>query len=124
MISPWVCGLYVSCCFYLFVVYHCDKSVGVWVICVILCVMLFLSVCSVSYGKPVDVWAIGCILGELSDGQPLFAGQSEIDQLHVIQTIMGPLPPEQMKVFYTTPRFQGMRVSDQSKEESSLMIIR
>ena len=57
-----------------------------------------------------DVWAIGCILGELSDGQPLFAGQSEIDQLHVIQTIMGPLPAEQMKVFYTTPRFQGMRV--------------
>ena len=22
-----------------------------------------------SYGKPVDIWAIGCILGELSDGQ-------------------------------------------------------
>ena len=24
---------------------------------------------SAPYGKPVDVWAIGCILGELSDGQ-------------------------------------------------------
>lgn len=22
-----------------------------------------------SYGKPVDIWAIGCILGELTDGQ-------------------------------------------------------
>lgn len=21
-----------------------------------------------SYGKPVDIWAIGCILGEMSDG--------------------------------------------------------
>ena len=25
--------------------------------------------CRAPYGKPVDIWAIGCILGELSDGQ-------------------------------------------------------
>lgn len=31
------------------------------------------------YGKPVDMWAIGCLLGEMSDGQPLFPGDSEID---------------------------------------------
>jgi cyclin-dependent kinase-like len=31
------------------------------------------------YGKEVDIWAIGCILGELSDGQPLFPGDTEID---------------------------------------------
>lgn len=36
------------------------------------------------YGKPVDIWAIGCILGEMCDGQPLFPGDSEVDQLHVI----------------------------------------
>ena len=45
------------------------------------------------YGKPVDIWAIGCILGELTDGQPLFPGESEIDQLYVIQKIQGPLIP-------------------------------
>ena len=32
-----------------------------------------------SYSKPVDIWAIGCIMGELVDGQPLFPGESEID---------------------------------------------
>ncbi|KAF3686614.1 Cyclin-dependent kinase-like 5 [Channa argus] len=32
------------------------------------------------YGKAVDMWSVGCILGELSDGQPLFPGESEIDQ--------------------------------------------
>jgi cyclin-dependent kinase-like len=32
-----------------------------------------------NYGKPVDIWAIGCILGELTDGEPLFPGESEID---------------------------------------------
>lgn len=33
------------------------------------------------YGKAVDMWSVGCILGELSDGQPLFPGESEIDQV-------------------------------------------
>ena len=31
------------------------------------------------YCKPVDIWAIGCIMGELIDGQPLFPGASDID---------------------------------------------
>ncbi|VDI67130.1 cyclin-dependent kinase-like, partial [Mytilus galloprovincialis] len=62
-----------------------------------------------AYGKPVDIWSIGCILGELSDGQPLFPGESEIDQLYVIQKIMGQLPSDQMKMFYTNPRFSGLK---------------
>ena len=32
-----------------------------------------------SYGKEVDIWAIGCIMGELTDGEPLFPGESEVD---------------------------------------------
>nr|XP_022324640.1 cyclin-dependent kinase-like 5 isoform X5 [Crassostrea virginica] len=62
-----------------------------------------------AYGKAVDIWSIGCILGELSDGQPLFPGESEIDQLYVIQKIMGPLPSDQMKMFYANPRFSGLK---------------
>jgi len=62
------------------------------------------------YGKAVDMWSVGCILGELSDGQPLFPGESEIDQLFTIQKVLGPLPPEQMKLFYNNPRFAGLRV--------------
>uniref|UniRef100_A0A6I8MXF1 Cyclin-dependent kinase-like 5 n=1 Tax=Ornithorhynchus anatinus TaxID=9258 RepID=A0A6I8MXF1_ORNAN len=61
------------------------------------------------YGKSVDMWSVGCILGELSDGQPLFPGESEIDQLFTIQKVLGPLPPEQMKLFYSNPRFHGLR---------------
>ncbi|XP_063811788.1 cyclin-dependent kinase-like 5 isoform X3 [Pseudophryne corroboree] len=61
------------------------------------------------YGKAVDMWSVGCILGELSDGQPLFPGESEIDQLFTIQRVLGPLPSEQMKLFYSNPRFHGMR---------------
>ncbi|XP_048775139.1 cyclin-dependent kinase-like 5 isoform X4 [Ostrea edulis] len=62
-----------------------------------------------AYGKAVDIWSIGCILGELSDGQPLFPGESEIDQLYVIQKVLGPLPAEQMKMFFANPRFSGLK---------------
>lgn len=57
------------------------------------------------------MWSVGCILGELSDGQPLFPGESEIDQLFTIQKVLGPLPPEQMKLFYNNARFHGLRVT-------------
>jgi len=40
-----------------------------------------------AYGYAVDMWAIGCIMGELIDGQPLFPGESEIDQLYLIQRV-------------------------------------
>lgn len=39
----------------------------------------------------VDMWAVGCIMGELIDGQPLFPGDSDIDQLFVIQKLLGQL---------------------------------
>lgn len=72
-----------------------------------------------AYGKAVDIWSIGCILGELSDGQPLFPGESEIDQLYVIQKVMGPLPSDQMKMFYANPRFSGLKLDpiERTKKE-------
>jgi len=41
------------------------------------------------YGREVDVWAIGCIMAELSDGQALFPGDSDIDQLYIVQRMLG-----------------------------------
>lgn len=67
------------------------------------------------YGKAVDIWSIGCILGELSDGQPVFPGESEIDQLYVIQKVIGPLPPEQMHLFNSNPRFRGLKFPTEIK---------
>jgi cyclin-dependent kinase-like len=31
------------------------------------------------YGKDIDMWAVGCIMAELTDGIPLIPGESEID---------------------------------------------
>ena len=41
------------------------------------------------YGPEVGMWEIGCIVGELSDDQPLFPSDSEIDQLFLIQQVLG-----------------------------------
>mmetsp|Transcript_90540 Transcript_90540/g.157054 ORF Transcript_90540/g.157054 Transcript_90540/m.157054 type:complete len:887 (+) Transcript_90540:196-2856(+) len=73
---------------------------------------------STHYGKDVDIWALGCIMGELTDGQPLFAGESEVDQLYVIQKVMGPLTSEHMEMFLRNPRFLGIQFPDIGKPET------
>ena len=37
-----------------------------------------------TYSVPVDIWSIACIFAEMINHQPLFAGESEIDQLHKV----------------------------------------
>ena len=44
---------------------------------------------SKSYGGGVDMWAIGCVLGELMTRVPLFEGNSDIDQLGKIFAALG-----------------------------------
>lgn len=41
------------------------------------------------YGAPIDLWAVGCVVGELYTRRPLFPGNSEIDQLHRICAVLG-----------------------------------
>jgi protein kinase len=41
------------------------------------------------YGKQVDVFAMGVIMVELYNGRPIFAGESETDQIHKILMVMG-----------------------------------
>jgi serine/threonine protein kinase len=71
-----------------------------------------------SYSTPIDLWAIGCIMGELIDGQPLFPGESEIDQLYCIQKVMGPLIPEHKEAFLKNPHFLGLRFPEIAKFET------
>ncbi|KAL7068939.1 protein kinase domain-containing protein [Cryptosporidium serpentis] len=46
---------------------------------------------SFDYNTGIDVWAVGCIMAELIDGEPLFAGNSDIDQLYLIRNCIGRL---------------------------------
>ncbi|TGZ60448.1 hypothetical protein CRM22_008523 [Opisthorchis felineus] len=41
------------------------------------------------YSAAVDLWAIGCIFGELLNNSPLFPGENDIEQLWVVIKILG-----------------------------------
>lgn len=41
------------------------------------------------YSTPVDVWSIGCIFAEMATKNPLFPGDSEIDQLFKVFRLLG-----------------------------------
>lgn len=71
-----------------------------------------------NYSMPIDIWAIGCIMGELIDGQPLFPGESEFDQLYCIEKVMGPLIPEHKEALMKNPHFLGLRLPEILKFES------
>ena len=70
------------------------------------------------YNTEVDYWAIGCIMGELADGNPLFPGENEIDQIHCIQKVLGNLTDDQIDKFYSNPLFQGKNLLNITKPET------
>jgi len=41
------------------------------------------------YGRAIDVWAAGCLYAEMVNGQPLFPGDSDVDQLYRIMKVFG-----------------------------------
>lgn len=42
-----------------------------------------------NYGKPVDIWAVGCIFAELYGRRPIFIGDDQIQQVNEICKIIG-----------------------------------
>eukprot|EP00759_Apiculatamorpha_spiralis_P021795 PhF_6_TR26342/c0_g1_i1/m.37899/K08824/CDKL; cyclin-dependent kinase-like len=60
------------------------------------------------YSRPVDIWAIGCIFAEISNGMPLFPGESDIDQLHHIIRCFGRLIPRHEQIFKRNPLYTGI----------------
>ena len=54
-----------------------------------------------TYGKPTDIWSIGCIIAELMIGQPLFPGSSTLDQLEKIIEFTGSPSKESVDSLYS-----------------------
>ncbi|PSN31704.1 hypothetical protein C0J52_23621, partial [Blattella germanica] len=44
---------------------------------------------STTYSSPIDIWAVGCIMAELYTFRPLFPGNSEIDEIFKICSVLG-----------------------------------
>ncbi|KAI1002830.1 DYRK-family kinase [Podosphaera aphanis] len=55
-----------------------------------------------TYGMPIDMWSLGCIMAELYSGVPIFPGENEQEQLACIMEIFG--PPEKHLIEKSTRR--------------------
>ncbi|KAF8855137.1 dual-specificity tyrosine-phosphorylation regulated kinase [Acephala macrosclerotiorum] len=55
-----------------------------------------------TYGMPIDMWSVGCILAELYTGVPIFPGENEQEQLACIMEVFG--PPEKHLIDKSTRR--------------------
>jgi len=57
---------------------------------------------STKYTKGVDMWSLGCILGELLLGKPVFPGTSTLNQLDRIMEITGRPTPEDIEAIHSS----------------------
>lgn len=49
------------------------------------------------YSKEIDVWALGCLIGEMVRGKPMFPGTSTMNQLQRILNWTGTPNPDEIK---------------------------
>lgn len=66
-------------------VWSCVTAIATHTRTVLNCYCLSFNVLS----RAVDVWAVGCLFSEMLTGEPLFPGESDIDQLYLITKCFG-----------------------------------
>eukprot|EP00127_Corallochytrium_limacisporum_P004034 Clim_evm83s156 gene=Clim_evmTU83s156 len=70
------------------------------------------------YTTAIDIWSSGCVLGELLLGQPMFPGDSGVDQLVEIIKVLGTPTREQIRIMnpnYTEFKFPQIKPHPWSK---------
>jgi len=73
---------------------------------------------SINYSVLIDIWSAGCVMAELMLGQPLFLGESCVDQLVEIIKILGTPTKEQilsMNEHYSEYKFPQIKSCSWSK---------
>ncbi|XP_046623014.1 cyclin-dependent kinase 20-like [Neodiprion virginianus] len=57
------------------------------------------------YTTAVDIWAVGCIFGEILNSAPLFAGETDIEQLAIVLRLLGSPTTESWPDLTTLPDY-------------------
>ena len=70
------------------------------------------------YNLPVDIWAVGCIMGELIDGQPMFPGDDTLDQMYQIMKVIGPFDERLVRLFNENPAFKNVKFPDVTQSQT------
>ena len=60
---------------------------------------------------------LGCVFAELLNGQPLWPGRSDVDQLYLIRKNLGDLTPRHMEIFKDNSFFKGLSIPTPDKTE-------
>ncbi|XP_058422042.1 cyclin-dependent kinase 20 isoform X3 [Diceros bicornis minor] len=66
------------------------------------------------YDEGVDLWAVGCILGELLNGSPLFPGENDIEQLCCVLRILGTPSPQVWPEITELPDYNKISFKEQA----------
>ncbi|QLQ80885.1 hypothetical protein HG537_0E02400 [Torulaspora globosa] len=57
------------------------------------------------YTTQIDIWGLGCVIGEMLIGKAVFQGQEPLLQLREIAKLLG--PPDKKFIFFANPSYDG-----------------
>lgn len=57
------------------------------------------------YTTQIDIWGLGCVIGEMLIGKAVFQGQEPLLQLREIAKLLG--PPDKKFIFFSNPAYDG-----------------
>lgn len=70
------------------------------------------------YGAAVDIWAVGCLFSEMLSGEPLFPGESDIDQLYLIVKLIGKPCSRHQQLMAKNAHLKSIRRSSAMEQNS------
>ncbi|KAF8136938.1 kinase-like domain-containing protein [Boletus edulis] len=76
------------------------------------------------YGGEVDIWGIGCVLGEMFMRRPILPGTSDIDQLEKIWQLCGIPNQHTWPNFDALPGCKGVKRFQNYPKKSRFMFVR
>lgn len=78
------------------------------------------------YSTEIDIWSVGCLLAEISTGEPIFNGETEVEQLFKIFKLFGTPEDEVLKLMKNEgeasihlPKWQSVDITKINCEKDS-----